>query len=241
MGQSNASRERRTQVTVRRPRRRRWIPRVALVVHIMALLTVAPVGVAAAEPPTRQSADVFTFADLTDVGEARMVRTDDSITAKAGVRDAAPGVYTMWWVVWNTPEGCGVPFACVEADLFNANAGLAIGYAGGAAVDSSGKLRINAHLSESAELTGFPYPEFQSIGLQLTETSMLDTRHSEVHLVLRTHGERIPGLVPDMMETFNGGCVYDPPIAGSEPAYGTPGPNTCTDLFFAVFPSEDTP
>lgn len=26
-----------------------------------------------------------------------------------------------------------------------------------------------------------------------------------------------------------------------EPAYGAPGPNSCSDLYFAVFPSENAP
>jgi len=234
MGQSNDSRK-------GRKHGRSWIRRAAVVVQIMAVLALVPGGVATAEPATRQATDVLTFADLSDVGEARLLRTDNGITAKAGVRDADPGVYTMWWVVWNTPEGCGTPFACGEPDLFNPDAGVAVGYAGGAVVDSSGKLRVNAHLSEGEELTGFPYPEFQAIGVQVNETTMLDSRHSEVHLVLRSHGEKIPGLVGEMLHTFNAGCVYEPPITGSDPAYGTPGPNTCEDLYFAVLPSEDTP
>jgi hypothetical protein len=233
MGQSNGSRE-------SRKRSRSWVRMTAVVVHIMAVLALVPGGIASAEPTARQTTKVFAFADSSEVGEARLVRTDDTITAKAGVKGAEPGVYTMWWIVWNTPEGCGTPFACGEADLFNPDAGLAIGFAGGAVVDSSEKLRVtNATLSEGEELTGFPYPEFKSIGLEVNETTLLDTRHAEVHLVLRSHGAKIPGLVREMAHTFNAGCVYDPPITGSEPTYGTPGPNTCEDLYFAVFPSEE--
>lgn len=140
----------------------------------------------------------------------------------------------MWWVVWNTPEGCFTPYACNEPDLFNPNAG-------GTLVGANGRLQIDAHLNEGATLTGFPYPEFSPIGLQLTHTSLVDTGHAEVHLVIRSHGAAIPGLINTAIQISNGACVYDPPINGSEPAYGTPGPNTCVDLYAAVFASPAAP
>ncbi len=191
-----------------------------------------------------QSAEAYTFADLpdfVDVGDSKLLRNEDGVAARTTVYGVEPGVYTMWWVVWNTPEGCFEPWACNEPDLFNPNAGLAIGYAGGAVVRSNGVLKITAHLNEGTTLTGFPYPEFQSIGVELNETTMIDSRHAEVHLVLRSHGEMVQGLVGEALRTFNGACIYDPPITGSEPTYGMPGPNTCVDQYFSIFPSEDVP
>jgi hypothetical protein len=188
-----------------------------------------------------QTTDVLAFADFTDVGHAWLKRNDNGVTARGSVHGAAPGVYTMWWTIWNTPEGCFVPFGCSEPDLFNPNAGLAVGFAGGGVVGPNGELHVTARLREGAAVGRFPYPEFQAVGVQLTEESLTDSRHAEVHLVLRSHGPKVRGLVGEALGSFNGACVYDPPISGSEPTYGTPGPNTCADLFFAVFPSENSP
>lgn len=65
----------------------------------------------------------------------------------------------------------------------------------GAVVGPHGRLQLTAHLPEDRTLQGFPYPEFGTLGVALTETSLLDARHAEVHLVIRSHGPKMPGLV----------------------------------------------
>lgn len=217
--------------------------RMKILIAVIAVMALTTAPASAGSPPDRQTTDVLAFADFSDVGQANLLRTSHGITARATARGIPAGVYTMWWVVWNTPEGCATEHQCGEGDLFDpeGDTGLAIGYAGGAVVGNSGKLTIAAHLREGQNLHGFPYPEFGAVGVSLTETSLIDSKHAEIHLVLRSHEERIPGMVGTQLRTFNGGCVYDPPINGSEPAYGEPGPNTCSDEFFAVFPSIDTP
>lgn len=213
---------------------------IVLLAMALAVATAAP---ASAARPDRQNTDVLTFSDLSDVGGAHLVRTHRGVLTMARANGTPAGVYTMWWVVWNNPEGCATPFACGEADLFDpeGDTGLAIGYAGGDIVGRNGKLKVAAYLREGKTLKGFPYPEFAGIGVSLPETSLVDSEHAEIHLVFRSHQEPIGGLIGTQLRSFNGGCVYDPPITGAEPAYGKPGPNTCSDQFFAVFPSIDTP
>lgn len=53
-----------------------------------------------------------------------------------------------------------------------------------------------------------------------------DPRGAEIHLVLRTHGEAIPGLVGYQLTTFNAGCTTAPPALQ--------GPNTCMNLQAAI-------
>lgn len=214
--------------------------RITILTLCLALLGLTIPAMAAKQG--QQQTDVRAFADLGDVGDAELVRSDEAIRTR--VSAAAPaGVYTLWWVVWNTPEGCANAFACGEADLFDleGDTGLAIGYAGGTVVGNGGTLNLTARLSEGEKLQGFPYPEFEAVGVSLTETSLVDSDHAEVHLVIKSHQRLIPGMVPTQRSTFNGGCVYEPPLVGSSPNYGTLGPNTCSDVFFAVFPSVDTP
>lgn len=217
--------------------------RMTILVAAIALAASTAAPASAGPPPERQTTDLLAFADLGDVGQAKLLRTRHGVKTVATAPDVAPGVYTMWWVVWNTPEGCATPNQCGEGDLFDpeGDTGLAIGYAGGTVVGANGRLRIAGQLREGGSLEGFPYPEFGEVGVSLTETTLVDSRHAEIHLVIRSHGEPIPTLLRSQLRTFNGGCVYEPPINGSEPAYGKPGPNTCSDEFFAVFPSTDTP
>ena len=217
--------------------------RMTILLALIALAAVSVAPAAAGSPPQEQKTDVLAFADFGDMGQAKLLRSRGGMTAIVEARDIPAGVYTMWWVVWNTPEGCAMPHQCGEGDLFDpeGDTGLAIGYAAGAVVGNNGRLSIGAHLREGKTLHGFPYPEFGALGVSLTETSLVDSDHAEIHLVLRSHQGRIPGMVGTQLRTFNGGCVYAPPISGSAPAYGEPGPNTCSDQFFAVFPSPDTP
>ena len=48
----------------------------------------------------------------------------------------------------------------------------------------------------------------------------------------------IPELEDAGTQTFNGACVYEPPLNPEITSWGTPGPNTCVSTHFTVFPSE---
>lgn len=215
------------------------ILRGAVTAVLAGVLVVSPGFVAAAAGPdaTHQETDVLADDLETTVGEASLVRNDNGIRTRARVSDVEPGVYTLWWVIWNAPENCETPYSCTgKADLFKPEVEVAIGFGDGQVVESDGELDLAASLDEGEELTGFP----DEFGVPTVE-AMTDARHAEVHLVARSHGPKIPEKVNDMLHTFNGGCVYEEPIEGTEPKYGEAGPNTCEDLYFAVFDSEDAP
>ena len=199
------------------------------------LLAAAAVGALGAVPASasadRQYADVYTLAGLpgaVDVGDSTLIRTERGVTAVVKTTGLLRGPHTMWWVVWNNPRACGAD-GCNEADL-NPQTGVDIGYAAGAVVGSSGRATFTAHLPEGRTLGGFP-TEF---GIT-TGSGLVDAADAEIHLVVRSHGPRIAGLVREMTRTFHGGCDYS--IFGGllqAGAYGAAGPNTCTDLQFAV-------
>lgn len=211
---------------------------LGIIAVIAIVLAAAPASAIEPFGLERQETDVLTFADLEDVGDALLRRTESGVGASVVVEGLEPGdVLTSWWVVWNTPEGCDVAYACVEADLFNPEAGLAIGYGGGSRVDTDGRFVLSSVLYEGDALHGFPYPEFMALGVELTESTLVDTDTAEIHLVLRNHGAPPPGAQRSALTTFNGGCVYEAPITGIEPAYGIAGTSTCVDELFVIFPS----
>ena len=59
-------------------------------------------------------------------------------------------------MIWNAPENCVTPFACVEADLLDPSVDVTIGYGGGRLVGDSGTINIAATLPEGERLAGFP-------------------------------------------------------------------------------------
>lgn len=177
---------------------------------------------------TTQTADVFTFEGLQDTGDAWLLRTADGITARANIDGLRPGAYTVWWVIWNNPAACGAD-GCTDADFGNPAVDVDIGFATGHVVNRNGKAIFAAHLNEGGALQGFPVEFGIASG-----SGLIDAESAEVHLVFRSHGPKIPELTGEMIRTFNAGCVYDFPVP-VPPVYGTPGPNFCQDVSFAIF------
>lgn len=202
-------------------------------IHVLAAAALLPLLAAApalAAGATTQTADLLTFADLSDVGDAWLLRTPDGVSARARVDELAPGAYTVWWVVWNNPAACGAD-GCTDADFGDPAVDVDIGFATGSLAGGDGPTTFAAHLSEGEDLSGFP----TELGIT-SDSGLLDAEGAEVHLVIRSHGEKIPGLVDEMIRTFNAGCRYDVFPVPVAPLYGTPGPHVCEDVIFAVFP-----
>lgn len=193
---------------------------------VLSLLIAAPALAAGA---TTQNTDLLTFAALDDVGDAFLLRTANGVSARATVDGLEPGAYTVWWVVWNNPEACGAD-GCTDADFGTPGLDVDIGYAAGHVVDGDGPVTFAAHLNEGEDLEGFP----SEFGIT-SGSGLLDAEDAEVHLVIRSHGEPIPGLVGEMVGTFNAGCRYDVFPVPVAPVYGTPGPHLCEDMIFAIF------
>lgn len=205
------------------------------IVGLAAAVAFGALGAGSASADAdRERTDVHTFADLpalVDVGDSTLIRTERGVTATPRTIGLEPGPHTMWWVVWNNPEACGAD-GCNEGDLGNPATGLDIGYAAGVVVGESGRGAFTARLREGRPLSGFP-TEF---GIT-SGSGLIDAEEAEIHLVVRSHGPRIPGLVGEMTRTFHAGCDYS--VFGGlieEGSYGTAGPNTCTDVQFAVHP-----
>lgn len=208
--------------------------RLRATVGVLVAAVAFSVAAGPAAAADRQRADVHTFADLpqlADVGDSTLVRTRRGVTATLATTGLAPGPHTVWWIVWNNPGACGED-GCNDADLGDPGIDVDIGYAAGVVVGSSGRARFAARLKEGRTLTGFP-TEF---GIT-SGSGLIDARTAEIHLVVRSHGPRIPGRVGEMVRTFHAGCDYS--VFGGlieDGLYGTAGPNTCTDVQFAVHP-----
>lgn len=192
-------------------------------------------------------ADVLTFADEEQVegATARLTRRSDSLFTRVDTRDLdRRHVVTLWWVVFNHPEHCRHgegPVACGAPDLFDGADGPtgvepSCVYAGGSLVGGNGHARFTDRLTRGEVRDS-------CIDLLVDADDQLDGRDygltnpegAEVHLVVRSHGPRIPGETDQQRSTFAGGCedFLD------QGATHELEPGECSDLQFALLPAGD--
>lgn len=174
----------------------------------------------------------MTDASAVDGGSSTLVRTKDGIAATLQTSDLQEGnAYTMWWVVFNNPEKCEHPVpgitSCGEGDVFGEPFGetsvqVSVQYASGNIVGETGAINFGAYLNEG-ELPTEP-------GQLVFGPGLIDAKKAEVHLVVRDHGPRIPGMEEAQLTTFGGACTAETDPTG----VGPEGPNVCADVQFAA-------
>lgn len=209
----------------------RLIALAAILIVSGGILSSALAQDAAAEPTTQTSA-VYRFSDGSEVegSLARLTRLENGVTLAISTNDLNVGdVYTVWWVVFNSPENCSdgvcnaddilvVEDGVVPRDeagnrLMNmdgiANANISIQHAAGTyAVDGTLNTSASVGLGNVPGIVAGP--------------GLLDAQTAEIHVVVRTHGAAIDDAFADQISTFGGGC---------EPADALP----CEDVQYAVF------
>lgn len=219
-----------------RARSRASLTAAVLMLSLLGVLA-APAAGAPAEETTR---DVFRIADVLahafgggpppePVGSSTLVRTDRGVSAALATTGLTPGhVVTLWWVVFNDPDGCqaGIPglSRCGPDDVHAGRGGPSPNHAAGRIVDEDGTAGFGAHLRVGDTSRALAGP------------GLVAPRGAEVILIVKTHGPKIPGLVADQLRTFAGGCAdqSDAPPGTPPELLGTPGPNDCAEILLSV-------
>ena len=173
---------------------------------------------------------------LTVNGTSTLHRNKKGITVNFNTDGLIPGhAVTLWWVIWNNPENCTTPYACGEVDFGIADqVGVEVLYAAGHVIGGNGMGNFSARLnlnddSESInDLFGLP-----------AAGGLVDAQKAEVHLVIRSHGPMVPGLVKDQIGAYVGGCddpfKYDP-FTSYPDVIGE-----CADIIASIHASTMTP
>lgn len=197
----------------------------------------AKAGAPAASKASHSTRTVFSLADLSPVGSAKLVRNDHGVSVTLSTTGLVPGhVVTLWAVFFNAPQNCVgdvTPFGsrCDVADVFNADAKPDVVYLAGRRIGGSGKATYAGRRNEG-DNSGSILPTW----LGLPSPGLIDAGTVEIHLIVHSHGPAIPGLVDEMLHSFNAGCdpVFDPALPDVPEELGTYGPNTCMDVQVAV-------
>lgn len=182
---------------------------------VLALTLAASAG---AEGATQSTSPIYPFVNPNVIlgGDSMLVRNDNGLTAVAHLEGLNPGgAYTMYWLIFNNPAACTHPVftaggvkvsSCGPADLTNFAAAPSFQYADGHVVGGSGRATFAGHFS-AGDTPECALPTLPCAGL-------FDPRTAEVHLVVRTMGDAVPGLVDEQIHSFLAGCRAGEPNAG---------------------------
>jgi hypothetical protein len=177
--------------------------KLSAVFGIFALIATAFGSVAFAGPPTISTTAVNDLVNGgTVAGASSMItRTDQGVTVSVKTT-VNPGAYTMWLLIWNNPENChGNPVApdlnCVPGPPPLFDPPSCVLYGAGHVVGNNGKLNYTAHRQawDATDNIGGACPN-----------GLTNPRGADVHAAVRTHGEKIPGMVSAQIHTVGGGC-----------------------------------
>ena len=178
-------------------------------------------GAAHAGEPTISTAPVNDLVNGGTVAGAisKITRTDEGITVSVKTT-VDPGAYTMWLLVWNDPENChgnpAVPgLRCVPGPPPHFDPPSCVLFGAGHVVGNNGKLDYTAH-RQAWDATG-------NIG-GLCPNGLTNPRGADVHAAVRTHGEAIPGMIPEQIHTVSGGCATNECFEAQAAAHEEPLP-----------------
>ena len=170
------------------------------------------------------------------VGTSQLVRKPNSVSMNLHTSGLIDGnAYTVWYFVFNNPSACG-SIPCGMADILNPEVAADLLYAAGNVAGNGDQTSFAGALNvgdASTSVAGFFNALF---GTNVPSIGLLDPYAAEVQLVVRSHGTMTPEYMPDMISTFNGGCLYPP---GVPQDYGVEGILSCEDVQGSIHFPED--
>lgn len=148
------------------------------------------------------------------VGASVMTRDETGVDATVSTNALSPaGAYSWWWVVFNRPQycvdGCGLddlPVGATPVSNGDPRVRSSLLWGGGFVADETGAANTAARLERGAP------PGEVRFG-----PGLANLKRSEIHIVLRSHGDAIPGEIAEQIGSFDGGCTLEERTAGTCP------------------------
>ena len=178
------------------------------------------------------------------VGTAKLVRSDDGISGNVRVNvsdyvfDSRGLTFTLWIVIFNNPGQCEIPNACGDdADFENAGVMPDVVYGGGNIVGDSGNTAIGFHHKAGDNTGSISDLFFLPTDANGEGFGLRNPRGAEVHYVIRFHGPKDAAAMPEQIQGYPGGCIFQAPYGHDFPAF--PGDlylehGDCQDVIFAI-------
>lgn len=139
------------------------------------------------------------------VGQSTLTRSDDGLKASFKINAGATDndrVLTLWFIVFNTPEGCFTS-PCTPADLFNPEAAGDFLYGGGI-ITTDRKAQFGGSIAVD-DPSGSGFVEF-GVPAELVP-GVTDPWGAEVMLAIHSHGPAGSGdFLKYQISSFLGGC-----------------------------------
>ena len=188
--------------------------------------------------PTGRSRPVVSYATVfdpitdapavNDVGKSALLRFKKGVGFALKSQQTPKHTFTVWLVIFNYPENCATPGSCEEVDFGNAEAvGIDVIYGSGGIVGGNGIGVSAGHVME-----GTTYDSQREVFFGLPPLGLLDAEKAEIHLVTRSHGPKIPGMVDEQTSSYAGGC--DDPYGTPPFTYIPVNSGECADIQFSV-------
>jgi len=189
-------------------------------VTVMALAMLMVSGVlwvqnGLAEPASISDGVLQRFSDGSIVlgSSATLVRTDKGLTITIHTSGLEPGAaHTVWWVIYNNPEHCVSDVCTDPPDFGNPDVQGTVLNATGHVIGNNGVGNFAAYLAEG-DISGLSLP----IAFPGDAAGLVDARKAQIQLVVRSHGQPIPGQVKEQISMYNGGGCHD--LESDPPAF----------------------
>jgi len=176
---------------------------------------------------------------LVEGAESTLTRMEHGVYMTFSTRNLEPGdAYTIWWVIFNNPENC-TDGECGLDDLFLVDSDGAIipAPAGGRQPnpigrEATGVSNMRATGSISDEDGSVEFRAHLPIGDAIEAifgAGLFDPMTAEIHLIARTHGPAVDGILHEQLNSPWGGCPEGFPK--------TP----CADVQIAFHPAPESP
>lgn len=173
---------------------------------VIVLAALAAFAAPAQADRERHRAAVTTTTDMLDrasrtpVGGASwLIRENNAVTIGVGTSGLRAGAaYTIWVAVFNRPWLC--EGECDSGDLGNPRVrGSLFWGTGFVAADGGPGIGGIANVSMRLRRRSFPGQSVSGNGLE-------NVRGAEIHLIVRNHGDPIPGRTAEQLTTAAGAC-----------------------------------
>ena len=146
-------------------------------------------------------------------GKSILTRYNNMVLVSIEAAGLEPGdAVTLWWVVWNNPQGCSDGI-CGDDEFNPGNEGLlvaaeaAVGNASGNVVKSNGTMEFGGVLRKN---TMDDHQVVFGAGFSSPYLLTVDPQDAEVHMVLQNHGQGRGGKkLREQLTYFEANCTPD--------------------------------